>query len=84
MNEKESEAQMAEKTNRRKPFEGEIPEEVRQHVRAARDELRESVMAFLPPEFMEHRKKARKEMLLAFRSVIDSALERMEDKSKKA
>ena len=75
---------MAEKTNRRKPLEGEIPEEVRQHVRAARDEIRESVKAFLPPEFMEHRKKARKEMLLAFRSVIDSALERMEDKSKKA
>ena len=75
---------MAEKTKRSQSFEGEIPEEVRQHVRAARDEIRESVKAFLPPEFMEHRKKARKEMLLAFRSVIDSALERMEDKSKKA
>ena len=84
MKEKESEAQMAEKTKRSKPFEGEIPEEVRQHVRAARDEIRESVKAFLPPEFMEHRKKARKEMLLAFRSVIDAALEHMEEKGKKA
>jgi len=84
MKERESEAQMAEKTNRRKPFEGEIPEEVRQHVRAARDEIRESVKAFLPPEFMEHRKKARKEMLLAWRSVIDTALARMEEKGKKA
>ncbi|HXD10453.1 MAG TPA: hypothetical protein VN653_10350 [Anaerolineales bacterium] len=84
MKEKESEAQMAEKTTRRKPFEAEIPEEVRQHVRAAREELRESIKAFLPPEFMEHRKKARKEMLLAWRSVIDTALERMEEKGKKA
>ena len=75
---------MAEKTTRHNPFEDKIPEEVRQHMRSAREELRESVKAFLPPEFMEHRKKARKEMLLAFRSVIDSALERMEDKSKKA
>ena len=75
---------MAEKTNRRKPFEGEIPEEVRQHIRAAREEMRESIKAFLPPEFMEHRKKARKEMLLAWRSVIDTALERMDRKEEKA
>lgn len=71
---------MAEKTTRRKPLEDKIPEEVRQHVRAAREELRESVKAFLPPEFIEHRRKARKEMLLALRSVIDSALERIEGK----
>ena len=71
---------MAEKTTRRKPFDDQIPEEVRQHVRAAREELRESINAFLPPGFVEHRKKARKEMLLAWRSMIDSALERMEEK----
>jgi len=75
---------MAEKTTRRKPFEDKIPEEVRQHVRAAREELRESIKSFLPPEFIEHRKKARKEILLAWRSVIDTALEHMEEKSKKA
>ena len=74
---------MAEKTTRRKPFEAEIPEEVRQHVRAAREEMRESIKAFLPPGFVEHRKKARKEMLLAWRSVIDAALERMEKKEGK-
>jgi len=71
---------MAEKTTRRKPFEKEIPEEVRQHVSAAREELRESINAFLPPGFVEHRKKARKEMLLAWRSLIDTALERMDKK----
>ena len=71
---------MAEKTTRRKPFEDKIPEEVREHVQAARQEMRESIKAFLPPEFIEHRRKARKEMLLAFRSVIDSALKRMDEK----
>lgn len=74
---------MAEKTTRRKPFEGEVPEEVRQHVRAAREEMRESIKAFLPPDFIEHRKKARKEMLLAWRSLIDATLERMEEKEEK-
>lgn len=71
---------MAEKTMKGKPFEDKIPEEVRQHVRAAREEFRESIRALLPPEFVEHRRKARKEMLLAWRSVIDRALERMTEK----
>jgi len=74
---------MAEKTTRHKPFEGEVPEEVRQHVRAAREEMRESIKSFLPPGFVEHRKKARKEMLLAWRSLIDSALERIDKKEEK-
>jgi len=74
---------MDEHTTRRRSFEERIPEEVRQHARAAREELRESVKAFLPPEFFEHRKKARKEMLLAWRSMIDAALERMEEKEEK-
>ena len=69
---------MDEKKTRRRHFEDEIPEEVRQHARAARDELRESVKAFLPSGFVEHRKKARKEMLLAWRSLIDSAIERID------
>jgi len=71
---------MADKSTRRKPFADEIPDEVRQHVRAAREEMRESIKAFLPPEFVEHRKKARREMLLAWRSVIDAALEKMDQK----
>ena len=74
---------MDEKTSRRKSFENRIPEEVRQHVHTAREEMRESIKAFLPPEFIEHRKKARKEMLLAWRSLIDATLERMEEKEEK-
>jgi hypothetical protein len=70
---------MNENTTRHKYYyKDEIPEEVWQHVRAAREEIRESIKAFLPPGFVEHRKKARKEMLLAWRSLIDSAIERMD------
>jgi hypothetical protein len=58
----------------------EIPEDVRQHIRAAREEMRDSIRSFLPPGFVEHRRKARKEMLLAWRSLIDSAIERMDNK----
>jgi hypothetical protein len=69
---------MDEHTTRRRHFEDEIPEDVRQHARAAREEFRESMKAFLPPQFWEHSRKARKEMLLAWRSMIDAALERMD------
>lgn len=71
---------MNEHTTRRKHIKDEIPEDVRDHMRAAREEMRESMKAFLPPGFVEHRKKARKEMLLAWRSLIDSAIERMDEK----
>ena len=73
---------MDEKTTygHRNRFEERIPEDVREHARAARREMRESVKSFLPPEFWEHSKKARKEMLLAWRSMIDAALERMDKK----
>jgi hypothetical protein len=74
---------MDESTTGRRHFRDEIPEDVRQHVRAAREELRESMKAFLPPSFWEHRSKARKEMLLAWRSMIDAALERMDEKEEK-
>ncbi|HZD41475.1 MAG TPA: hypothetical protein VE131_12175 [Terriglobales bacterium] len=74
---------MEENTTRRTRFEDRVPEEVRQHARAAREEMRESMKAFLPPKFWEHRQKARKEMLLAWRSMIDAALKRMDEKEEK-
>ena len=70
---------MPEKTSKRK-LSDRIPDEAREHVKAAREEMRESIQGFLPPEFIEHRRKARKEMLLALRSVVDAALERMDKK----
>jgi hypothetical protein len=62
--------------------EGRLPEETRAHLRTARDEFRRSVEVFLPPEFLEHRRRARKEMLLAARSLIDHVLSRMEEGGK--
>jgi hypothetical protein len=72
---------MAEKTaNPRKPFEGKIPDETRQHFRAAREEFHKSIEGMLPPGFAEHHRKAHKEMLLAWRSLIDASLEKMNKK----
>jgi|Deesub1362A_J573_1020465.scaffolds.fasta_scaffold01109_12 hypothetical protein len=56
-----------------------IPEDVRKHLRAARREFRKSIEALLPPDFVAHRRAARREMLLAVRSLIDHALEKMEE-----
>ena len=61
-----------------------IPEDVREHMRAARDEMRKSVEGMLPPGFVEHRRAARKEMLLAFRSMLDHAIEHVDEHAKKA
>ena len=67
-------------TTPRKPLQDRIPEDAREHMRAAREQFRESWMTFFPPEFLEHRRKARREMLLAWRSFIDHALQRMDEK----
>ncbi len=57
-----------------------MPEETREHFRAAHKELHASARVLLPPEFLAHRRAARREMLLAARSLIDRALERLQDK----
>jgi len=75
---------MAEQAARnRKPFEGKMSEETREHLRAAREEFHKSMEGIIPPGLMEHRKKARKEMLLALRSILDASLARMEETKKK-
>lgn len=66
---------------REKKFKSRIPEETREHYKAARQELRKGVEALMPEsyrEFHQHRKAARKEMLLAIRSLIDAAIKRTE------
>ena len=72
---------MAEKTARQKKYESHIPEEAGQHFRAAREEMRKSVEMLLPEGFLEHRKGARREMLLAWRSMLDAAIQRMDEKA---
>ena len=57
-----------------------IPEETRQHYKKAREEMRQAVEGFLPEGFIEHRRAARREMLLAMRSLLDSAIQRMDKK----
>ncbi len=57
-----------------------VPEETREHIKSARAEMRKSVQSFLPPEFITHRRAARKEMLMAARSLIDHALDHIEEK----
>ncbi len=54
------------------------PESAREHLREARAEMRETIRALFPPAFLEHRRAARRELLLAARELIDDALERTE------
>ena len=73
-----------EEKSRTHPFEHVVSEEARQHLKAARSEMRQSVEALFPPGFIEHRRAARKEMLKAVRSVLDSTIERMEQREHSA
>ncbi len=56
-----------------------VPEEAREHLKTAREEMRKSYETLLPPGFVEHRRAARKELLLAARSLIDAALQRIDE-----
>jgi hypothetical protein len=73
--------------DRTRPFSSVIPDDAFEHARTAREEFRKGVAALLPAlpaEFTRHRHAARKEILLAIRSVIDSAIERVEKIDPKA
>jgi len=56
-------------------------QEAREHAKAARDSMKKSFEELIPHGFLEHRRAARREMLLAMRSLLDAAIERMEKKS---
>lgn len=56
------------------------PDEARSHMQAARDELRRSFDSLFPPEFVQHRRRAQREMLLAWRSLLDRAIRRIDDR----
>jgi hypothetical protein len=72
---------MNEKTSRQKKYEERIPEEARQHFRAAREEMRKGLETLFPEGFLEHRRNARREMLKAWRSMLDAAIQRMDEKN---
>ncbi len=68
---------MAEKTTASEETGAKV-REAREHVKAARDSLRMGWEELIPRGFIEHRRAARREMLLAMRSLLDAAIERME------
>jgi len=59
-----------------------MSDETRQHLRQAREEMRASLRALVPPEYIQHRRAARREALLAMRSLLDHALKRLDESSK--
>ena len=59
-----------------------IPEEAREHFNAAREEFRKSMEGMFPPGFMEHRRKARKEVLLGLRTVLDTVIGKIDEATK--
>ena len=67
---------------KRKCLKEKLPPEALEHMKAAREEMRKSMETILPPGFMEHRRTARKEMLMAFRSMIEAAITKTEEKNK--
>ena len=68
-------------TDKRKSMKDKLPPEALDHMKAAREEMKKSMETILPPGFLEHRRAARKEMLMAFRSMIDAAIKKTEEKS---
>ncbi len=68
------------KDNKRSSLKDKLPPEALEHMKTAREEMRKSMETILPPGFLEHRRAARKEMLKAFRSLIDAAIEKTEEK----
>jgi hypothetical protein len=57
-------------------------EDVRQHLRQARHEARAGWQAMVPPEVLQHRRAARREALLAARSLLDHVLQRLDEVGK--
>lgn len=72
---------MDENSTHRKKYEEHVPEEARQHFRAAREEMRKGLETLFPEGFLEHRRNARREMLKAWRSMLDAAIQRMDEKN---
>ncbi len=51
-------------------------------IKSFRKEMKDWRMDVLPPEFHQHRRAAQREMLLAWRSLIDARIERLENADK--
>ena len=60
------------------PFEEFVSPETVEHLKAAKNEIKQGVEAMFPPGFVAHRRAARKEVLLAARSFLDGVIQRMD------
>ncbi|HWQ04353.1 MAG TPA: hypothetical protein VN452_03260 [Longilinea sp.] len=58
--------------------------EARDHFKTAREAFRQSAESLLPPSFVENRRKARKEILLGLRSLLNAAIDYTEKHEKNA
>jgi hypothetical protein len=63
-----------------KKYKHPLPDPAREHLKSARSEMRKGIEALLPPNFVEHRRNIRKEILMAAREVINHAIERIESR----
>ncbi len=70
---------MAEKNSANPSCKKYISDDTRKHLKKARKEMRKSMEVLFPPEFLEHRQAARREMLLVARGMLDAALEHIEE-----
>ncbi len=52
--------------------------EAREHARAASREMRKTLEAWMPPGVVTHQRAARREFLLAVRSMINAAIDKLE------
>ncbi|MFT3895348.1 MAG: hypothetical protein QM730_27295 [Anaerolineales bacterium] len=68
-------------TDHEKKWKEHIPEETREHYKKAREEMKQSIKGLLPEGFIEHRRNASREMLLAWRSMLDHAIQKMDEKA---
>jgi hypothetical protein len=55
--------------------------EAKEHMKAARQAMRQSFEALMPPGYVEKRRAAHREMLLAMRSLVDAAIAHVEKKA---
>lgn len=55
-----------------------------EHLEAAREATKEQWASLIPRDFWRYRREAKREFLLAVRSVVDKAIERIEESGTKA
>ena len=73
---------MAETTEKQREKDPRIVE-AHEHVRSAKKAMRKSFESLLPAGYVENRRLARKEFLMAMRNLVDVAIDRVEKAGEK-